>query len=125
MDEGTKVKHLTSGRLGVTVADPYRMLADGEAAVVLEGDEDETAIPLAELEDLGPENAVADPERCGQGSERCCIFLAFGDGWRCSRFVDVREMILQRHRAGTMNAKRFPTQMFPACQLPAATETES
>jgi len=67
------------------------------------------------LEVIGPENAVADPKKCGAGrGEDCCIFLTGGsNGFICERFGSLRWSLIFR----TMNAKREPSELYPRCQF--------
>ncbi len=64
----------------------------------------------------GPD-PVADFVACGAGTARCCIFLGMGAGGaQCLRPTGLRTLLLDRHAAGTMNAKRNPIAAFPDCQ---------
>lgn len=103
-------------RVGVTVSDGPGMMSccgDWETPVVFGGETYSSGTPTDELKIVGPDESVADFKKCGAGSERCCIFLTGGPtGACCERYSGLRTTLIFR----TMNAKRHPTKMFPACQ---------
>jgi len=115
-----RVRNTKTGSLGVTVDDLAGLLSccdPGETPVVFDGQGGFTGIQTEDLEVLGPENAIADLQRCGAGKGAdCCIFLASGpEGVSCQRFGELRYDIIFRKEK--MNAKREPTEPFPGCQL--------
>lgn len=114
--EGNLVKHKETGEIGVVIDDSFGCCLANEIMVVYEGTNYGHGTDEILLEDLGPEKAVADLEKCGGGQgEEACIFLAVGgDGCLCLRFTHSRDRIL--FQPG-MNAKRHPTAMFPQCQI--------
>ena len=117
MKPKTLVKSYKHDKRGVVIHDDIGVPGNG-VLVVLEGQVFGTKIPLAYLEDLGPENAVPDAKRCGIGQgANCCIFLlANSQGFHCGRFdPEVRTtLILQKPH---MVAQREPMKMFPDCML--------
>jgi len=61
-----------------------------------------------------------EPKDCGIGQgEACCAYLTCGPkGFECGRdSPSIKAVIDSRLGAGTMNAKRAPTAIFPDCQL--------
>ena len=113
------VKDKMTGRFGVTVKDLPGMLScctSEETPVVFEGHNASTGILTEDLEIIGPERALADPEKCGAGKGKsCCIFLTVGRGFICERFGELRwDLIFRKEK---MNSKREPTELFPKCQL--------
>ena len=115
----TVVRYLESGKKGVVVSDPFGSCSPDEVPVVFQGHTASMGIPLDELEVIGPENAIADPERCGAGKgDQCCIFLVWGgNDWECCRFGPLRYSIIFRKEK--MGAKRHPIDLYPNCQLTA------
>ena len=83
-----RVKHRETGGTGTTVDDmagPLACCTPDETPVVWDGNGVSSGTPTEELEVLGPEESVADPEKCGAGKGAdCCIFMAVGsDGFTC------------------------------------------
>lgn len=117
MKSQTVVRHKATGRKGVVVTDPFGACDETEVPVIFEGDDGFVGIPADDLEDLGPENAQADLEKCGAGrGAECCIFLAVGaNGSECARFGALRWSIIFRKEK--MNARREPKEPYPQCQL--------
>lgn len=118
MEPQTLVRNTETGILGVVVTDPWDVCGDDEVPVVYEGQTGFSGTDRGVLEDFGPENAIADAEKCGAGKgAECCIFLTFKDAdWTCQRFGGLRyQLIFAKER---MSAKREPVEMFPNCQLP-------
>ncbi len=113
------VRNKKTGQKGVTVDDTPGILSccsDEETPVVYERDTTSMGTPTEDLEMIGPENAVADLKKCGAGTDKCCIFLTVGrNGPECDRFGRLRFDIIMRKES--MNAKREPTEPYPACQL--------
>lgn len=107
-----------NGQIGVVCNDlPGPLSCNGpeEVSVVYEGSTCEVGTDWKELEVVGPENAVADLKKCGAGrGEEACIFLVVGgNGAGCQRFGSLRWNLAFR----TMNAKRNPDKLYPACQF--------
>jgi hypothetical protein len=113
IQRGTVVEH--EGKRGVVVDDFMSCCGAGETPVVYYGDSGFTGTPTAELQIIGPENPIADPQKCGAGDKRCCIFLTLGvTGWNCERHGTLRyALIFAKSR---MNASRHPVAKFPYCQ---------
>ena len=116
----TLVKNKKDGRVGVVITEPWGCCVSGEFPVVYEGTDSFLGTFAKDLEIIGPENAIADPKKCGAGKgKECCIFLVFGgrDGkFGCGRFESgIRWTLIERE--GKMNAQRHPTEMYPKCQL--------
>lgn len=120
----TLVKNKNDGRIGVVVSEPWETCVVEEFpvvyGVVYEGETALLATFAEDLEVIGPENAIADMEKCGAGKgKECCVFLVFGgrDGKLvCGRFESgIRWNLIARE--GKMKAKRHPTEMYPKCQL--------
>ena len=111
----TKVRHVPSGRIGVVCPDLVNCCTPEETPVVYEGETGFLGTETVELEILGPENAVPDPQRCGAGQgENCCIFLTCGpNGFCCERFSSLRYDLIFK----TMSAKRQPVEMYPGCMF--------
>lgn len=112
---GLVVKH-KDGRAGVVVTDPFGCCSGKEVPVVYDGTNFYSGTDYQYLKIIGPENAVADPKKCGAGTgKQCCIFLVIGtNGFECQRFGSLRDTLIFRK----MNAKRHPTQLYSNCQLP-------
>ena len=114
----TVVRRRDNGVLGVVCPDlPGLLSCNGpeEVSVVYDGDTAALGTDWRDLELVGPENAVADLEKCGAGrGEDACIFLTVaGGGAVCERFGAMRSNLIFR----TMNAKRNPAQLYPRCQI--------
>jgi hypothetical protein len=113
------VRNKRTKRIGVTVDDAPGILSccsDEETPVVYEGDAGFTGTPTKDLEIIGPENAIADLQKCGAGTEKCCIFLVVDeDGPKCERFGQLRFNIIMRKEK--MKAQREPRELYPKCQL--------
>ncbi|PIR02708.1 MAG: hypothetical protein CO031_02100 [Candidatus Nealsonbacteria bacterium CG_4_9_14_0_2_um_filter_37_38] len=112
------VRNKETGSIGVTCRDlPGPLSCDGpdEVSVVYDGTTVALGTDYRAFEIMGPENAVADLNKCGTGKgEEACIFLVVGpDGAECQRFGNLRWDLIFR----TMNAKRQPEKLFPKCQL--------
>ena len=113
---GTKVNNRMEGKIGVIVNDPHRCCGAEEVLVVYDGDPIALGTDMSILENLGPENAKADPKRCGanQGG-KCCLFLAIDqEGMVCTRFTTRRDGILL---VPTTKSEKNPIEMYPDCQL--------
>lgn len=113
----TIVQHIT-GRKGVVVPDlpgPLNCNGPEEVGVVYEGAVSFTGTDYKNLTIIGPENAVADLEKCGAGrGPECCKFLVVGMGGpECQRFGTLRWTLVFK----TMKAEREPTEPYPLCQL--------
>lgn len=114
----TLVKNTGSGKIGVVCPDMSGMMncnGPEEVGVVYEGSTTSSGTDWRDLEIIGPENAVADLDKCGGGQgEKACIFMVVGgDGIRCERFGNLRWSLI----FSKMNAKRNPAELFPKCQL--------
>ncbi len=105
------------GQLGVVCPDFMNCCEPGEIPVVYDGASGFMGTDEALLEVVGPENAIADPKKCGAGREAdCCIFLVVGPkGFECERFGSLRFTLI--FKKDTMHAKREPTALFPRCYL--------
>lgn len=114
----TVVRNKKTGKKGVTIDDAPDVVhccSDEETPVVYEGETTSKRTRTEDLEVIGPENAIADMEKCGAGTGRkCCIFLT-GDRPGCARFGELRFYILERKKQ--MKAQREPTEPYPKCQL--------
>ncbi|MFH1713774.1 MAG: hypothetical protein ABH876_01175 [Patescibacteria group bacterium] len=115
----TLVRNKKTGQKGVTVDDTPGMLSccsDEETPVVYEGTTTFSGTLTRNLEVIGPENAIANLEKCGAGTENCCLFLTVGSkGPECERFSQLRFDLIMRKE--TMKARREPTELYPKCQL--------
>jgi hypothetical protein len=110
------VKRISDEKIGVVISDDFGCCGPDEVMVVYEGTTFGDGTDFRELENLGPEKPVADPEKCGAGKgPECCIFLAMSRGFTCERFGHLRNTLIFRKES--MKAKREPTAMFPKCQL--------
>jgi hypothetical protein len=115
----TVVKNRETGKFGVVVSDLpayLSVLGPGEVSVVYDGSTVADGTDPESLEIIGPENAVADLQKCGAGKGAdCCIFLVLDGkkGFECQRFGEMRWTLVFRE----MNAKREPKELFPRCQL--------
>ncbi|MBI2098561.1 MAG: hypothetical protein HYT49_02790 [Candidatus Wildermuthbacteria bacterium] len=112
------VRNKETGATGVVCPDlPGPLSVDGpdEVGVVYDGETTAHGTDFRVLEVVGPENAVADLDKCGAGKgEQACIFLTIGSkGVECQRFGNLRWSLIFR----TMKAKRHPEKLFPECQL--------
>lgn len=123
----TVVRHRPSGQLGVVIPDPFKVCTPEETFVVWDGYDVARGVLTAELKVIGPENARADPIKCGDGQgKNCCIFLTpswpRGDPpaplYDCSRFGLLRLSLIGNGVTGKIGAQRHPTQLYPGCQLP-------
>lgn len=88
---------------------------DDQPAIVTETDPSTLTV-------LGPENAVPDPKRCGAGRSGgdACIFLTVGaGGFQCERYGSLRWALIFNEG---MRARRRPSEPYPGCFLPPATE---
>ncbi len=114
--QGTLVRRKDDDKLGVAVNDPFGVCSDDEVPVVYEGDTAFIGTDESKLEDLGPENAVADLKKCGAGQgDKCCKFLVVGsDGPECQRFGSLRYTLMFNNK---MTAQREPHELFPTCQF--------
>lgn len=110
---GTKVKNMETGQIGVAVRDLYGCCTTDEVPVVYEGELGFLGTDHVLLENLGPENAIADLQKCGAGKGAdCCIFLTAGAGGACcERFSSLRDSLICKD----MTAKRQPTELWPDC----------
>lgn len=118
----TVVKDTATGRLGVVCPDLMGCCADNETPVVFNGETSFEGTPTQQLEIIGPENAIADPKKCGAGSEECCIFLTCGaTGFNCERHSTLRYTLMFKE----MKAKRHPAEPFPLCQTGDISTRES
>jgi len=119
-----RVRHKESGQLGTIWTTIYLLTSDGddELSIVYDNDgKGGTTITLnceggrEAFEIIGPENAIADPKKCGAGlGKECCIFLVAGsNGFECARYSSMRYDLQFR----TMNAKRDPSAPYPLCQI--------
>jgi hypothetical protein len=116
MNIGTVVEHKGDGTRGVVVSNFLGSCTDEEIPVVWEGTNYFSGTDPNELTVIGPENAVADKDKCGSGEgEKACIFLVYSSskGFECQRFGLLRNDLIFRN----MRAKRHPVEMFPNCQL--------
>lgn len=102
------------GQRGVTVTDLMSCCHEEETPVVWYGAKGFKGTWTDELTVIGPENAVAEPTKCGAGKEAaCCIFITAGvKGFVCERHTDMRHSLIFR----SMSAKRHPVKPFPECQ---------
>jgi hypothetical protein len=112
------VRNKATDCIGVICRDlpgPLSCNGPDEVSVVYDGTTCASGTDYRELEIIGPENAVADLEKCGAGrGEETCIFLVVGSrGAECQRFGSLRWDLIFR----TMNAKRNPDRLFPHCQF--------
>ena len=118
MKPETVVRNKITGVKGVVVTDPFGTCSSDEVPVCYEGASDFLGTPIAEIEEIGPENAVIDdPKKCGAGrGAECCIFLVAGkNGFQCQRYGEMRYSLISRKRK--MIAQREPTELYPKCQL--------
>jgi hypothetical protein len=102
------------GKRGVVCHD-CMVCGDDETPVVWDCSDGFVGTNTDSLTVIGPENAVADPEKCGAGKgEDACKFLVFGaEGERCERYGSLRYSLMFRQ----MTAKREPILPYPQCQL--------
>ena len=112
------VRNKETSSMGVTCRDipgPFSCNGPDEVSVVYDGTTVTSGTDYRVLEIVGPENAVADLNKCGAGrGEDACIFLVVGpNGAECQRFGDLRWDLVFR----TMRAKRHPEKLFPKCQF--------
>ncbi len=113
---GTVVKNTITKKKGVVITDRFGVCSPEEILVVYDGTSSGLGTDHESLEIIGPENAVADLEKCGANTKECCIFLTMAaSGPECDRFGSLRDNII--FRENQMNATRHPTQMYPECQL--------
>lgn len=105
------------GQRGVTCPDIMSCCSDDQTPVVYDGDSFSTGTSTDTLKVIGPENAQADPGKCGAGrGADCCIFITCGaKGFVCERHTDMRYSLI--FRADKMTAQRQPTNPYPACQF--------
>lgn len=119
----TRVKNSSTGKLGVVVPDMPPPLDVCESGVMVSYDNEEGADETAceNLEQLGPESATPDYDKCGGGKgEKCCIFLTMGpDGFCCERHSSLRWSLI--FKTG-MSAKREPLEPYPECMDQGGTE---
>ena len=115
LSEGHIVKHKETGAQGVAVSDFMNCCSDTETPVVWNGEKAFEGTDTGLLEDLGAENAIPDPVKCGAGKGAdCCIFLVAGPkGFECARYQSLRYSLI--FRKDSMNAKREPVEAYPAC----------
>jgi len=124
-----RVRHKATGREGTLCTTIYLLLSDGDDTLSVVYDRDgKGSTPLAlncdggrgAFEVIGPENAVADPVKCGAGrGAECCIFLTVGsNGFNCERHGSMRYSLQFKN----MNAKRDPSAPYPLCQITSAAE---
>jgi len=114
------VRNKETGRIGVTCDDlpvPLTRCTPQETPVVYGGEATLTGITTELLEIIGPENAKAEPDRCGAGrEEECCVFLVLKGGkFECQRFGSLRWDLISLKEG--MNAKREPVKSYPFCQF--------
>ncbi|MDD5290399.1 MAG: hypothetical protein PHT40_04385 [Patescibacteria group bacterium] len=110
------VKRISDQKVGVVISDDFALCEPDQANVVFDGVSYSEATDIKDLEKIGPENAVADPKKCGAGKgSECCIFLTKSKGFTCERFGSLRNRLI--FLKDSMHAKREPTAMFPKCQL--------
>ena len=112
------VRNKETGSIGVTCRDlpgPLSCNGPGEVSVVYDGTTVALGTDCMDLKIIGPENAVADLDKCGAGKgEETCIFLVVRhNGAECQRFGSLRWDLIFR----TMRAKRHPEKLFPKCQF--------
>lgn len=117
LQTGIKVKNKKDGRVGVIINDAFKCCGENELLIVYDDDPLALGADINDLEYLGPENAVADPEKCGANQNgKCCLFLAQDPfGYACTRFTPRRDGVILN--ANGKNLKRIPTKMYPFCQL--------
>lgn len=115
MKTQTRVRRKSDGRLGVVVNDNFDCCLITEVPVVYDGSTSFLGTDHTDLEDLGPENAIADLLRCGAGKgTECCIFLTVGvEGACCKRFSSLRDTLIVKD----MNAQRNPPEPYPECMI--------
>jgi hypothetical protein len=91
-----------------------------ETPVVYDNAQGFSGTETSNLRIIGPENAVAEPAKCGAGlGAECCIFLTAGkDGFCCERYGDLRFTLI--FKKSDMTAKREPLAPFPQCQIKSA-----
>lgn len=114
---GRKVRNTKTGALGVTVDDFMTCCTPWETPVVYYGTDSFLGVPTEDLEDMGPENAIADYDRCGGGGgANCCIFLTMGSEGKfcCERHASLRYHLQFKRRE--MVAQRAPVSAYPDCQ---------
>jgi len=112
------VKNVRTNEIGVTCDDlPGMLSCNGpeEVSVVYDGSTCTCGTDWRDLTILGNEEAKADLKKCGAGrGAEACIFLTVGPGGaECKRFGSLRWDLIFR----TMNAKRNPEKLYPACQF--------
>ena len=107
MDVQTIVRRKSDGALGVVVRDSFGCCSSTEVPVVYHGESGFLGTEETDLEMVGPENAIADFQKCGagQGAE-CCMFLTVGsNGSNCERHSSMRYSLLVK---SGMVAQRHP-----------------
>jgi hypothetical protein len=116
MNIQTVVRNMKDGRLGVVVYDNYGCCSEDEVPVVYDGTTYFSGTDRNLLEVVGPENAVAEPKKCGAGrGAECCKFLVMGPGgFECQRFGEMRDALIFK---SDMTAQRQPAELYPMCQL--------
>ena len=112
------VRNKATGSIGITCWDlpePLSCIGPDQVSVVYNNTTVSVRTDYRKLQIIGPENAVADLDKCGAGKgEETCIFLVIGhNGAECQRFGSLRWDLIFR----TMNVKRHPEKLFPKCQF--------
>ena len=114
----TRVRVRSTGQTGTVCPDLQGMLTDSPdgVPVVIDGMGTSQEASPSDLDDLGPENAVAD-EACGRGKGAdCCIFMVFGpDGFQCERFGSMRWTLI--FKKAEMASQREPIAAYPDCKV--------
>jgi hypothetical protein len=114
----TLVRNKTTGQSGGVINDGFGCCTEDEVLVAYEGDNCVRPTRIDQLEIMGPDNAKPSPGGCGMClDDKCCIYFTLTPrGFICERFGYLRTSLLFRRH--DMVAKRCPTELFPACQLP-------
>jgi len=115
---GLIVKNVSTGQIGVTCNDlPGMLSCNGpeEVTVIYDGSSCGSGTDWKKLTIIGKEEAKADLKKCGagRGAEACIFLTVRSGGVKCERFSSLRWDLIFR----TMNAKRNPEKLFPACQF--------
>lgn len=114
-----KVRNKTTNKEGVLLPTIYLLTMDGDDELsVSYGDGGSATLNIEggreNFELLGPEDAIADPTKCGAGKGKaCCKFLVVGsNGFECARNGSLHYTIIFKQMTATME----PSSLYPHCQ---------